>query len=143
MALEDAKNPLKGVSGPGKYAKRTDRIPANSYGDQTQLAEIASGAPIAKTPDVRPTPASELAATQPQTPITPLYAQSQRPEEPVTHGAPIGAGAGPEALAMRKPDDTNFRAQIQASKPVLAYIIDLPTTSPETRDAIKQLWDMQ
>ena len=50
MALEDA-NPIKGVSGPGKYAKRLDRIPANFYGDQSQIADIASGAPLAKTPD--------------------------------------------------------------------------------------------
>ena len=44
---------------------------------------------------------------------------------------------------MRKPDDTNFRASIDAAKPVLGYIADLPNTSPETRAAIKQLWDMQ
>jgi len=143
MALEDAKNPLKGVSGPGKYAKRTDRIPANSYGDQTEIAQIASGAPIAKTPDVRPTPASELAAARPQTPITPLFAPTQNPNEPVTNGVNMGAGAGSEALAMRKPDDTNFKASIASSKPVLNYIADLPNTSPETRAAIRQLWDMQ
>jgi hypothetical protein len=28
----------------------------------------------------------------------PLDAYSARPSEPVTHGAPLGAGAGPEAL---------------------------------------------
>jgi len=49
---------------------------------------------------------------------------------------------GSEALALRQPDDTNFRANIQSSKPVLRYIADLPNTSPETRAAIRQLWDM-
>ena len=43
---------------------------------------------------------------------------------------------------MRQPDDTNFRASIQAAKPVLAFIADQPNTSPETRAAIRQLWDM-
>lgn len=142
MALEDAKNPLKGVSGPGKYAKRTDRIPANQYGDQKETGEIASGAAIASTPDVRPIPQSELASAQKQAPITPLYAPTQQPEVPVTNGIDMGAGAGSNALQMRQPDDTNFRAQIQASKPVLRYIADLPNTSPETRAAIRQLWDM-
>lgn len=142
MALEDAKNPLKGVSGPGKYAKRVDRMPSSHYGDTTETAQIASGAPMARTPDVRPTPQSELAASQPKTPLTPLYAPTQNPEQPVTTGVDMGAGVGSEALAMRKPDDTNFRAQIQASKPVLRYIADLPNTSPETRAAIRQLWDI-
>jgi len=109
MALEDAKNPLAGVSGPGKYAKRTDRIPANSYGDQTELAQIASGAPIAKTPDTKGMPMGQVEAAAanaaPQTPVTPLFAPSQRPEEPITQGAPIGPGAGPEALIMKKSTD--------------------------------------
>jgi hypothetical protein len=104
MALEDAKNPIKGTSGPGKYAKRTDRMPANFYGDQKQTAEIASGAPIATTPDVRPTPASnvrEAAASTPMAAPTPLYAPTQRPEEPVTNGVDVGPGAGSDALMMK------------------------------------------
>jgi len=106
MALEDAKNPLKGVSGPGKYAKRTDRIPANSYGDQTEIAQIASGAPIAKTPDTKGMPMGQVEAASAnaptQQPITPLFAQSQRPEEPITHGVDIGPGAGSNVLMMKK-----------------------------------------
>ena len=97
MALEDA-NPIKGVSGPGKYAKRLDRIPANFYGDQSQIADIASGAPLAKTPSARPLPASQIT---PPAQVTPLFAPSQRPTEPVTTGVNIGPGAGSEALMMR------------------------------------------
>ena len=105
MALEDAKNPLKGVSGPGKYAKRTDRIPANSYGDQKAMAEIASGAPIAKTPDIKGMPMGQVEAAASnaasQQPVTPLFAPSQRPEEPVTSGVNVGPGVGASALAMQ------------------------------------------
>jgi hypothetical protein len=102
MALEDAKNPLKGVSGPGKYAKRTDRIPANSYGDQTEIAQIASGAPISKTPDVKAIPIEQAAATAAtQAPVTSLYAPTARPEEPVTTGIDMGPGAGSDALMMK------------------------------------------
>lgn len=102
MALEDSVNPIKGPSGPGKYAKRLDRMPANFYGDQKQTAEIASGAPLAKTPDTRPAPASEVkqAATS-MGEVTPLFAPSSRPTEPVTAGINIGAGAGSEALMMQ------------------------------------------
>jgi hypothetical protein len=102
MALEDAVNPIKGASGPGKYAKRLDRMPANFYGDQKQTGEIASGAPIASTPDTRPAPASEVkqAATS-MGEVTPLFAPSQRPTEPVTQGVDVGAGAGSDALMMK------------------------------------------
>ena len=141
MALEDA-NPIKGVSGPGKYAKRLDRIPANSYGDQKDLGEIGAGAPLASTPDVRPLPGSEIKAAASMAPVTPLFAPTERPGEPVTHGVNIGDGGGADVLAMRKPDDTNFRAAIAAAKPVLNFIADQPNTSPETRAAIRQLWDM-
>jgi hypothetical protein len=141
MALEDAVNPIKGVSGPGKYAKRLDRMPSNAYGETKDTAEIASGAPLARTPDVRPAPASQVKTAAQSAPITPMFAPTERPEEPVTQGINVGAGMGSEALAMRQPDDTNFRANITSYKPVLNYISDLPNTSPETRQAIRQLFD--
>lgn len=102
MALEDAVNPIKGASGPGKYAKRLDRMPANFYGDQKQMGEIASGAPIAKTPDVRPTPTSNIQQAASMGEVTPLFAPTQRPTEPVTNGIDAGAGAGSSALMMKK-----------------------------------------
>lgn len=105
MALEDAVNPIKGASGPGKYAKRLDRMPANFYGDQKQTAEIASGAPIASSPDVRPLPPSdvkEAAVTKAGlAAATPLYAPTERPNEPITSGIDFGPGPGSDALMMK------------------------------------------
>lgn len=104
MALEDSVNPIKGASGPGKYAKRLDRMPANSYGDQKETASFVNkSTPLATTPDVRPAPASEVkqAATS-MGEVTPLYAPTQRPTEPVTNGVDPGAGAGSSALMMKK-----------------------------------------
>jgi hypothetical protein len=100
-----------------------------AYGEGVETAAIKSGAPLAKTPNVRPEP------------ITELYAPTQRPEEPATTGIDMGAGAGSEVLALRKPDETNFIAAISAYKPVLNFVADQPNTSPETRAAIRQLWD--
>ncbi len=34
-------------------------------------------------------------------PVTPLYAPSQRPDEPITSGIAMGEGPGPEVLGMR------------------------------------------
>ena len=143
MALEDATNPVKGVSGPGKYAKRTDlSYQSNSYGDGVAYDAAKSGAPLATAPK-SPMLSQAPQVPTPQAPVTGLFEPTQRPNEPVTHGIDMGAGGGAEVLSMRQPDDTNFMATIQSAKPVLAYIADLPNTSPETRAAIKQLWDMQ
>jgi len=133
-------NPLAGPAGPGKYATRTDNLKMGSiaYGEGVETAAIQSGAPLAKSPGSMP--ASEVMPKL--APVTPLYAETQLPNEPVTTGIDMGAGAGSEAMQMRKEDDTNFRAAIQAAKPVLAYVVDLPDTSPETRAIIKQLWNM-
>lgn len=133
-------NPLAGPAGPGKYATRTDNLKMGSiaYGEGVETAAIQSGAPLAKSPGS--IPASEV---MPKTrPITSLYAETESADEPITTGIDRGPGAGSEALQMRKEDDTNFRAAIQAAKPVLAYVADLPETSPETRAIIKQLWKM-
>ena len=141
MALEDAKNPIQGVSGPGKFAKRTDlQYQSDAYGEGVQYAAEKAGAPLAKAPK---SPMLSEAPRVPSSPLTELYAPSQQPDVPVTHGIDMGAGAGSEALMMRKPDDTNFLAAIASAKPVLAFVADQPNTSPETRAAIKQLWDMQ
>ena len=132
-------NPLAGVSGPGKYSVRTDNLDMGSiaYGEGVETAAIKSGAPLAKTGNVKGTPASAVR----QAAITPLYAPTERPDVPITEGIDMGPGAGSEALMMRKDDDTNFRTAISEYRPVLNFISDQPNTSPETRAAIKQLFD--
>lgn len=96
-------NPLAGPSGPGKFSTRTDklRMGSTSYGEGVETQAIKSGAPLATTPDVRPTPAAEVRAAAAE-PITLLFAPSQRPDEPITTGIAMGAGAGPEVLMMGK-----------------------------------------
>ena len=132
-------NPLAGVAGPGKYSVRTDNLDMGStaYGEGVETAAIKAGAPLAKTGNVKGTPASAVREAA----LTPLYAPSQRPEEPITTGINMGPGAGSEALMMRQEDDTNFRTAISEYMPVLNFISDQPNTSPETRAAIKKLMD--
>lgn len=92
---------MAGVSGPGKFSKRTDGISFQSteYGSGVENAAIKAGAPLAKTPNVRPTSQSEMGMAPSQ--ITPLYAPSERPDEPITAGIAMGEGPGPEVLGMR------------------------------------------
>ena len=102
--MAEPMNPLAGVSGPGKYAVRTDNLTMGStaYGEGVETAEIKSGAPLSTTPDQRPMPAAEVRDAAMQGPVTELYAPSSRPGEPVTSGIDMGAGVGSNALMMAK-----------------------------------------
>jgi hypothetical protein len=94
-------NPIRGVSGPGKFSVRTDLPASQNYGDRKAMAEQIAGAPTARTPDVRGLPTGQVqAAAQaaPQPPITELYAPTQRPDEPITSGVAVGPGPGPEVM---------------------------------------------
>ena len=75
-------------------------------------------------------------------PLVPLSAPSQRPGEPVTAGAAMGAGPGMEALGLSAGDQQQndlARAQLQAYRPVLMYIASRQDTSADTRNFIQQL----
>jgi hypothetical protein len=101
--MKMARGPLAGASGPGKFSKRTDmRLPSESYGEGVETANLMSSAPLAKTADVRPMSRSEqgIAPSQLER-VTPLFAPTERPDEPITSGIAMGEGPGPEVLGMR------------------------------------------
>lgn len=101
MALEDATNPMQGVSGPGKFAKRTDlQFQPTEYGQGVEYDAAKAGAPLAKTPDVRGATATSVQSAA-QEALTPLFAPSQRPDEPITTGIDVGPGLGSQVLSMR------------------------------------------
>ena len=96
-----ARGPLAGASGPGKFSKRTDMaLGSTSYGEGAETAALNTAAPKSKTrgsaDDVGGRPANPL------TPVTPLFAPSQRPDEPITAGIDLGEGPGSSALMMSK-----------------------------------------
>ena len=96
-----ARGPMAGVSGPGKFSKRTDGLSFQSteYGSGVENTAAKAGAPLATTPDVRPTSRSEMGMAPSQLePVTPLYAPSSRPDEPITAGIAMGPGPGPEIM---------------------------------------------
>ena len=95
-------NPLAGPAGPGKYATRTDNLQMGSiaYGEGVETQAIKSGAPLSKTPDAVSGPQETIRPDQ--TPLTGLYAETQRPDEPITAGIDMGPGPGSSALRMNK-----------------------------------------
>lgn len=97
--MAEIANPLAGVAGPGPFSVRTD-LPSQFYGDDVN--KIKADAPLAETPDVRPTSRSDMGMAPSQLErLTPLFAPSERKDEPITSGIVRGDGPGPEALGMR------------------------------------------
>ena len=97
-------NPLAGPGGPGKFSTRTDKLELGSkaYGEGVETQAIKSGAPLAKTGNVRPARAGDVREAATQEPVTELFAPTTRPGEPVTAGIDMGAGAPSKALMMQK-----------------------------------------
>jgi hypothetical protein len=90
------------VSGPGALSRRTDGGPVQAakemssggkYGERKALQELQQSAPMQGN-TIPSAPASSIAV--PRTPVTNLFAPTERPDEPITAGAPVGAGRTPQ-----------------------------------------------
>lgn len=130
------------VSGPGALSQRTDGGPAD-----TQAAKYVSGLPYGEGQALMNLQQSApMAAAMPApAPIVPLNAPSQRPNEPVTAGANAGPGPDMSALGLGAKDaaaDNEFKSAIASYMPVLMHVASRSTTSPETRNIIRQLREM-
>lgn len=137
-----ARGPMAGVSGPGKFSKRTDGLSfqSDTYGAGVENAANKAGAPMARTPDVRGARASDVRAAAAQASVTPLYAPTQRPEEPITAGIPMGAGPGPEVLGINNNLDTQEdRDRMLSYLPALEVVAASPSSSQAFRNYVRQL----
>ena len=136
-----ARGPLAGASGPGKFSKRTDmNMGSIAYGEGVETAAIKGGAPLARTPDVRGARGSDVRAAAMQQQVTPLFAPSQRPDEPITAGIPMGAGPGPEILGINNNLDTQEdRDRMISYLPALEVVAASPNSSQAFRNYVRQL----
>jgi len=137
------------VSGPGQLSRRTDggpgdqkqpiRVPTGgNYGDATQLMKMQQAAPLAQSPGGES--AGPLAGLQiPES--TPFGAPTEQPGTPVTDGAPLGPGAGPEALGITPPRDDDMQRLIQYL-PVFEHMAEQPNSSKASRNLVRELKGM-
>jgi hypothetical protein len=97
-------NPLAGVSGPSKFAVRTDKLEMGStaYGEGKDTQAILSASELSKSKDVSPARAGDVREAAAQGPVTELFAPTQRPNESITAGINRGEGPGANALGMTK-----------------------------------------
>ena len=104
--MRTPRNPAP-VSAPGALSRRTDGGPQQTnppmsgmaYGENRDFEEMQSAAPMSASPSAaRPRTAKPKAAPQRGMEATPLFAPTQRPDEPITAGAPFGPGDGPSMM---------------------------------------------
>ena len=117
------------------YPERSDlaqgvrTAPGQTYGAAKAQADAQRAIPLPQTPAPQPSAAAGQWAGPPDPGL--LHAPSTRPDEPVTAGLSIGAGAGPEALVGRGASNDDVVLRLYA-----AYRV-APTEG--LRSAIEQL----
>ena len=132
-------------SGPGKFAKRTDRqgakrLPDAGYGEQKEFQNMQAGAPMAKAPTQRmPMGGNPLGN------VVPLTAPSQRPGEPVTAGVDAGPGPGREILGLKSPTETTLQDLSKLAKymPLMMQYADSPQSSGTMKAFVRYLRSQQ
>lgn len=93
------------VSAPGALSRRTDGGPQQltekmtglPYGENADFNEMQSAAPLRATPDAGARTRNKSQSTGGGSSPAPvgIFQPTQRPDEPVTAGAPVGPGMGP------------------------------------------------
>jgi hypothetical protein len=109
------------VSGPGALSQRTDGGPGSTqaaqyvsglpYGEGQELMSTQSAASMEAAPSIPALTPSQMEAAGQQSnqsqqeaaPIVPLGAPTQRPDEPISHGADFGPGPGMASLGLTSP----------------------------------------
>jgi|GEM_PF-3839441 len=132
------------VSGPGQLSRRTDgqtqaRFTGGAYGEGQEMQAIQGGAAMAAQPGAGgpgggggPDLAAMLSG------LTPLSAGSTDPNEPVTAGAAMGAGAGPGALGLPTDEVAERSADAQALREGMVQAIVLAAQRPDATPSMKR-----
>ena len=139
MVIRMAEQP----GGPGQFARRTDRQPVRqvtdaAYGEQKTFREQQQAAPMVDTSQPAQAGAGmvDVAAN-----VTPFGAPSERPDEPITAGAPFGAGPGPEALGL--PSRNDEAKALLKYLPMLERRASSPDASPTFQNIVQYLKGLQ
>jgi hypothetical protein len=109
------------------------QLPDAKYGEQKDFQEIQSGAPMSA-------PSMGNGGGLPSlTAPTPLSAPSNRTGEPVTSGAAMGAGPGPDALNIPSDSRESLRRMYGPILPALIAESQSRFATQQQKDAVAAL----
>lgn len=109
-----------------------------AYGQNKAINEQQQGAPLASAANAPAGGTNPISTMLPE--ITPLTAETQLPNQPITDGMPIGAGAGPEALNLPvQQTGDNANNLVQQYLPVMQIWADMPGASYDTKEYVRYL----
>jgi hypothetical protein len=89
------------------------------YGENAEFNTMQSAAPMSATPAMRPSRGGRAAvsAARSGSPMAPLFSPTQRPDEPVTAGAPFGPGDAPMNQPAGRPMLSSIYSRMAAENP--------------------------
>lgn len=133
------------ASGPGALSRRTDTqpkrpMPNAEYGEQQTFQDVQGGAPMAGNSLMPGMGGGAPGGAPPE--VTPFGAPSNRPDEPVTAGIDMGAGAGSASLGMLDEKSLQKRAdtdQLIKYLPVFEFLANRPGASASLRNIVRNL----
>lgn len=108
----------------------TRLAPGGAYGDRKEMAELQGNAPMAGTPEM-PSPPPITAAMLPG-----LTDPTGLPDEPVTAGAPLGAGPGPAEAGIlneQQITDEQMRPYVRS----MQLLANSPQSNAEVRSMVR------
>lgn len=135
------------ASGPGRLSRRTDGgpsqamrdLPDAAHGEQAAFQEAQAGAPMAMAEGAL----SPSAGGPGGTPVDVIGfgAGTNRPDEPITAGAPMGPGAGPDSLGLTTEEDLlrKDKQYLANYLPVLEFLANRPNAMPSLRSMVRKI----
>lgn len=138
------------VSGPGQLSQRTDGGPQQTlanmtgmpYGENAEFNTMQAAAPMSaagQTTARAPRPRAGRGGSGP----TPLFAPTERPDEPVTAGAPFGPGEGPPTSPGRLNIAQNDAQLLSRYMPDLMVMAQDPNTPDGFKRFVRHLRNAQ
>lgn len=118
------------VSGPGAMSQRTDGGPAAQYvsglpyGEGQAFYDLQTSAPMGSQSSTKPR--TRKGGEPARGALVPLTAPTQRPDEALTTGNPLGPGPGMDALGIQQKSAPGDREAIRKYLPQLRSIAALP-----------------
>lgn len=114
------------------------------YGENKDMAELQTSAPMAASPTFAQSAATPSMGRPMRAPVgqevVPLDAPTQRPDEPVTTGIDMGAGAGSEVMyANNQTLAAEDRQRMLTALPTLAILAESPSASNAFRNYVRYL----